>query len=79
MDGIMNKILFAMKRYKDKMETEKKQIQTNKENVKKEWNKKLEKLSNRKRIEEDIRQHELNRKREFKNKTKIIRKKNILK
>ena len=63
---VMHKTQFALKRHRDKIKAEKKQIQLNKRNFKKDWKKQW----NRKRIEEEIRQHEAERKREFKNKTK---------
>ena len=69
MDGIMNKPRFAMERFKQKMKTEKKQIQSNRSTIKKERNKKQKKLS-KKGIEEVMRQHEINKKRELKIKRK---------
>ena len=39
MKGVRNKTQFAMKRYRDEITGEKKQIQLNKKNVEKEWEK----------------------------------------
>ena len=66
MDGVRNKTRFAIKRYSDKIKAEKRQIHLNKQPIKK-WNEKNKNKSNRKTIEEEIRQHESNKKRELKN------------
>ena len=39
MNGVMDKTQSAMKRYRDEITGEKKQIQLNKKNVEKEWKK----------------------------------------
>ena len=66
MKSVMNKTQFALKRHREKIKAEKKQIQLNNRYFKKDWKKQWD----GKRIEEEIRQHEANRKREFKNKRK---------
>ena len=53
----MKKARFAMKRYKDNTKTALKQIQLNKKMLKRNGLKKTKKQSNRKRIEEYIKQH----------------------
>ena len=60
MNGVMNKTQFTVKRYRDKIKTEKKQIQVNIKMLKENG---FKKQSNRKWIKGDTKQHEIINKR----------------
>ena len=66
MNGTMNKTRFAMKRYREKITAEMKKVLLKENNVKKEWSERTRKQIYKGRIEEKIKQNELNGKKEIK-------------
>ena len=59
MNGVTNKTHFSMKRYRDKIKAEKKEIQLNEKNVEEEWNEKKTKNCQIEKELKKILQHEI--------------------